>query len=371
MQLVNLSRRLVIAGAVGFVFAPATGQDHGVSGLRDVGQKPADPNSRTTLASSSNLLKDTFLSKAPLKSLSAKQRTELGRTAIIGTVHCILASCMLATLPQLDLTAVAWDLYHLPTSPLYARLLVFEPCAVAYASLLGLRLLHVLTIQICMSVFVFHFLLGFFSPGDHSHKGFWSEYAACRLFCQLMLLAALNSWFSWPENFDELPLHLQYLALAFAAIHGVLCFSFCLRNLFLCVRNVDYTEDELVWAFNQWRWKEDLFQTLMDLQLAFVEGVQGELQEATRRGGSVSYFKHMFRQLVLLMRYHGDANDPSHVVREGGAKRSPSKVGGGMMTTPAGFKGKTISMLRELCDEKGVEHRHLKLKADIIEALSS
>ena len=44
-----------------------------------------------------------------------------------------------------------------------------------------------------MSVFGYHFMIGFFSSSrHHSFKGFWAEYAACRMFAQLMLLAALQ-----------------------------------------------------------------------------------------------------------------------------------------------------------------------------------
>ena len=53
------------------------------------------------------------------------------------------------------------------------------------------RLLHVGAINVCTSVFAFHFVGGFFSrEAHHGFKGFWAEYVACRLFAQLMLLAA-------------------------------------------------------------------------------------------------------------------------------------------------------------------------------------
>jgi hypothetical protein len=123
---------------------------------------------------------------------------------------------MLSALPSLDFIAAGHDAWYLVSGGgvHWARLVQYDPCAVAYTLILGLRLLHVLTIQVCMSVFVFHFLVGFFLPGDHSHKGFWAEYCACRLFCQLMLLAAINSWFSWPHLFDAMPVLVQCVARA-------------------------------------------------------------------------------------------------------------------------------------------------------------
>ena len=82
-----------------------------------------------------------------------------------------------------------------------------------------------------MSVFGYHFMIGFFSSSrHHSFKGFWAEYAACRMFAQLMLLAALQSWFAWPDAFNALPHALRAAALALAAAHSVSCLRFALRK---------------------------------------------------------------------------------------------------------------------------------------------
>jgi len=34
------------------------------------------------------------------------------------------------------------------------------------------------------------------------------------------------------------------------------------------------------------------------------------------------------------------------------------------------LKGLTVKQLREMCDEKGIEHRGLKVKSEVVRALS-
>jgi len=36
----------------------------------------------------------------------------------------------------------------------------------------------------------------------------------------------------------------------------------------------------------------------------------------------------------------------------------------------ANLKGLTVKQLREMCDEKGIEHRGLKVKSEVVRALS-
>mmetsp|Transcript_48563 Transcript_48563/g.134702 ORF Transcript_48563/g.134702 Transcript_48563/m.134702 type:complete len:178 (+) Transcript_48563:266-799(+) len=130
-----------------------------------------------------------------------------------------------------------------------------------------------------MSVFTFHFTLGFFSPSrHHAFKGFWAEYSACRLFAQLMQLASLQAAFAWPLAFDSLPQPLRVGAVVGAALHGASSFFFCARNAMLCLRNVEYSEAELAIIFEQWRGLEVAVQTLLDAQLAFIARVQLQLQ---------------------------------------------------------------------------------------------
>eukprot|EP00308_Calcidiscus_leptoporus_P026052 CAMPEP_0119388282 /NCGR_PEP_ID=MMETSP1334-20130426/104335_1 /TAXON_ID=127549 /ORGANISM="Calcidiscus leptoporus, Strain RCC1130" /LENGTH=147 /DNA_ID=CAMNT_0007410223 /DNA_START=81 /DNA_END=521 /DNA_ORIENTATION=+ len=139
-----------------------------------------------------------------------------------------------------------------------------------------------------MSVFLYHFLLGFFSPArHHSFKGFWAEYVACRLFAQLMLLAAVQAWFSWPDSFDALPLTLRVAALTAAWVQMGLCFNFCARNALLIIRNVEFNDAELAAMFCQWRTHEKVVNTLLDAQLAFISVVQAELlQDQEHDAGS-------------------------------------------------------------------------------------
>ena len=136
-----------------------------------------------------------WLRDAKIKELPAEQRAELARTTIVGTVHCLLASGMLSGLPFLELIALAWDGWASAALPVphFVAALRADPCGLAWSITWLLRLLHVGTINLCMSVFGYHFMIGFFSSSrHHSFKGFWAEYAACRMFAQLMLLAAVQ-----------------------------------------------------------------------------------------------------------------------------------------------------------------------------------
>lgn len=172
-------------------------------------------------------------------------------------------------------------------------------------------------IFVCLSVFTFHFVLGFFvTGGNHSYRGFWAEYAACRLFAALMLLAALHSWFSWPACFDSQSTAVQAVALAVAAAHALPALHFCARNALLCLRNVEYSEDELASLFVQWRGQEVLSQTLLDAQLAFVNAVQEQLHASHGPAGPASHRRPwlLLRQALILRRFRragaGDVPPP-------------------------------------------------------------
>ena len=64
-----------------------------------------------------------------------------------------------------------------------------------------------------------------------------------------MLLAAVQSWFAWPELFNDLPPALRASALALVAAHSFSCLRFTLRNGLLCLRNVEYSQEELAAIF--------------------------------------------------------------------------------------------------------------------------
>ena len=134
-----------------------------------------------------------------------------------------------------------------------------------------------------MSVFGYHFIAGFFVAG-HSFKGFWAEYAACRLFAQLIMLAAVQSWFAWPDAFDSQPLALRVCALGAAACSVLWTMDFCVRNLMLCLRNVEYSEEELAARFDGGRRREAMLQTVIDAQLAVIARIQ-ELAPGGAGGG--------------------------------------------------------------------------------------
>ena len=157
---VHLFRRLVLAGAVGFLFAPATGNDHGVSHLRE---ETSTSQKRQGINSGINSLRlaGTLLQNVKIKNLPSDKRALLGRTAIIVTVHVLLASTMLSTLPMLELAAILFDGYY--DSRKFLPLLVeYDWCAIAWFSILVLRFFHVAAIFLCLSVSI----LPFFIDGD-------------------------------------------------------------------------------------------------------------------------------------------------------------------------------------------------------------
>jgi len=176
-----------------------------------------------------------------------------------------------------------------------------------------------------------------------------------------------DSWFSWPEIFDDLPIGLQYATLFIAAAHFYYFGLFCVRNLFLCLRNIDYSEAELANAFMQWRWKEAVFSTIIDLQLAFVQGVQEQLRDVQEDGDSFSVYRNLVYQLWILLKFHGSPPNPEYLTEaeEKGEKEGTEK----QPATPANYKGKTVKQLREMCEQQGIEHRDIKLKKYIIAAL--
>ncbi|KAL1498730.1 hypothetical protein AB1Y20_014040 [Prymnesium parvum] len=270
--LVHLLRRLILSTAVGFCFAPVTGRDHGVMALRQ----------ETTSAAigadtrSSRLQHVPWLRDTNIKALPAAKRAEMARTSLVGTIHCLLAAGMLSGFPALELASLVWDGYLTAAAHVDAAR-AGDAASIAWVGLALLRLLHVAAINLCMSVFTYHFVLGFFSPSrHHSFKGFWAEYSACRLFAQLMLLTSLQALFAWPRLFDGLPL-LRLVSLAAAAAHAASALVFCVRNSLLCLRNAEYSEAELAAIFDKWRGNEAAVQTLLDAQLAFIARIQAQL----------------------------------------------------------------------------------------------
>ena len=111
-----------------------------------------------------------------IKALEGEKRAELGRTAIVGSIHVLLALAMLSTLPALEGIALVFDIYAI-----FPRLRLAiaggHYCALAWACLSAVRILHVVAINIGLLLFSFHFCLGFFTArGGHSYKGFWAEF---------------------------------------------------------------------------------------------------------------------------------------------------------------------------------------------------
>ncbi|GMH74091.1 hypothetical protein TrST_g7594 [Triparma strigata] len=278
--MVHLFRRLVLAGAVGFCFAPAAGADHSVAGLRET---MGDPGTGNRLQPSRRLLGLSTLAETPIKHVNSEKRAELGRTAVIGTLHVILASSMLSTLPSLELIALLHDLYsvHSTFPPL---LLSLDPCVTTFYALTFLRLILCLSIFLGLHVFAYHFITGFFHLGTHTFRGFWSEYSSAYMFAQLMMLSAVNSIFSSPEIFYSHPSKFQTLAVAAAALQGWWCLSFCVPNTLLIFKNVEYTEEQLAGMFDRMKFQEAAFQTLLDLQLVFVRRVHLVLREFEEEG---------------------------------------------------------------------------------------
>ena len=76
---------------------------------------------------------------------------------------------MLSGLPFLELIALAWDGWASAALPLphFVAALRADPCGLAWSVTWLLRLLHVGTINLCMSVFGYHFMIGFFSSSRH------------------------------------------------------------------------------------------------------------------------------------------------------------------------------------------------------------
>lgn len=280
--LVHLFRSLVLAGAVGFCFAPSAGNDHTVDVLRET--MGGTGNSAKV---SKRLQGIPIFEATPVQQMSSSKRAEIGRTAIIGTLHVILSSCILSTLPLLELLSIFHDLYSVRLSFPYL-LAARDVCVICWFSLALLRLLHIGAIFFALQVFAFHFITGFFDPqGTHSFRGFWAEYCGAYMFAQLMMLAAMNSWFSDPDAFYALPPNVQTLALALAAMQGFWSLSFCLPNMSLVARNVNYSEQQLARLFDRMKFQEKTFQTLLDLQLAFVRKVHlvaAQVGEEGRRG---------------------------------------------------------------------------------------
>ena len=303
LDVVHLLRKLSLCAAVGFCFAPATGHDHSVASLRQQTSLAAEgAESR-----SARLAGVPWLEEAHVKALPADVRAEMARTTIVGTVHTLLATSMLSLLPLLELLALAGDAW----SAAEERSLAFDARSVAWCAVALSRLLPVGAINVCTSVFAFHFVGGFFSrEAHHGFKGFWAEYVACRLFAQLMLLAAVQSWFAWPAAFDAAPQPLRAAALLAAAAHLVSCGLFCARNALLCMRNVEYDQDELAGLFALWRAQESAVQTLLDAQLALYERVQTQLlrNERPRSGGGGTGWL-LLRQLHLLRRLQVASTD--------------------------------------------------------------
>ncbi|GMI48013.1 hypothetical protein TrCOL_g5703 [Triparma columacea] len=259
----HVLRRLMMAAAVGFCFAPASGRDHGVERIRDV-KKGAEVDSKRL--------------GIKIKALEGEKRAELGRTAIVGSIHVLLALAMLSTLPALEGIALVFDIYAI-----FPRLRLAiaggHYCALAWACLSAVRILHVVAINIGLLLFSFHFCLGFFTArGGHSYKGFWAEFATCVNFANLMLLASVSAWFKDFEEFSTRDPYIQYAALSVAFLHAFSALVYCSKNLLLCLRNVEYSEKQLAKIFDKYKRDEFIFQTLMDAQLAFINHVQNSVE---------------------------------------------------------------------------------------------
>ena len=159
---VHVMRKLMMAAAVGFCFAPATGRDHGVAKLRSVKDREEVVSARLG-------------GGIKIKELCRPRRLQFGRTAVVGSVHVLLALTMLSALPFLELVALGYDVWA--TFPeLRIALEGGSACASVWLGLTGLRLFHVVAINVGLMLFTFHFSLGFFTAtGGHSYKGFWAE----------------------------------------------------------------------------------------------------------------------------------------------------------------------------------------------------
>jgi hypothetical protein len=154
----------MMAAAVGFCFAPASGRDHGVERIRDVKKGTEVESKRLGIK---------------IKGLDGEKRAELGRTAIVGSIHVLLAMAMLSTLPFLEGVALGFDVYAISPRLQVAIAGGESLSAIAWAGLSVVRAIHVVAINIGLLLFSFHFCLGFFTArGGHSYKGFWAEFGA-------------------------------------------------------------------------------------------------------------------------------------------------------------------------------------------------
>ena len=164
------------------------------------------------------------------------------------------------------------------------------------------RLIHVLAINLGLMLFSFHFCLGFFTAsGGHSYKGFWAEFATCVDFAQLMLLGAISSWFKDFEEFEMRDNWVKGGAYAVAGAHAAYAFVFCGRNLLLCLRNVEYKEKSLAKIFDKYKRDEVIFQTLLDVELAFIARVQHEVEgDGGWFGRAVALFKLGFEDIAIM-----------------------------------------------------------------------
>lgn len=120
---------------------------------------------------------------------------------------------------------------------------------------------------------------------DLRYKGFWAEFAAARMFAQLVLLGAVSCWFR-PHHrldgsaryFDELPILLRAGAIGLALLHALSFGRFAVRNALLSLRNIEYSDEELARIFTQWRRQEALAQSVLDANLMLVHQMQTQLK---------------------------------------------------------------------------------------------
>ena len=137
MAIAHLLRRLVLAGAVGFCFAPTTGRDQDVGTVRREMMRPAAAEGRkaargrTQVTTSVRLRGVPWLRDANVLDLPAAKRLEVSRTLIVGTVHVLLACAMLILLPQLELLALSCDAWT--SASLHAvRTMALAPDSIAW-----------------------------------------------------------------------------------------------------------------------------------------------------------------------------------------------------------------------------------------------
>lgn len=303
MGVMHVLRRIVLVMAVGFCFAPTVGPDSSVGVIRDTlaSQRPSAPDSvRSERLSNVPLLRDMSIKQVP-----TDVRAEIARSVIIGTVHVVLAVGMLSGLPVLEFVVLSCEAFFCAPSHI-RQALVMDPWEITWCAIVLLRLLHICAIQVCMSVFTFHFMVGFLSQAKHhSFKAFWSEYTACRLFAQLMMMAAIQSWFAEPEQLRAMPWVMRVAAVAVAALHGVVCLHFLVPNTMLVLRNVERSEAQLARMFTSGRNQDSLVQLLLDAQLAFVSCIQAELgiHEENDTGNQAPVRQWLFQQIHIILSF--------------------------------------------------------------------